>query len=455
MTIHETVTERDSFVRRRKLRGRMRIGGASITEEAASVITSAPDIGAMACCNPKESQCKLQPTACVDNALHPSSVLCTGSCPADGMTLKCMAENMHCRQLQIATPIEYIPRSRQQGDRRIRRDDAGQPGTITINNVVRGWYCGMGDADAEIAHKSRSSGSQTTTSSDGFVTPSTETRSEETHSTESQPAETVSADALPSEAPATEEYSDQDLQPGSQSTTEPAAQLAEPAYQPVEPAPQPASDSVPVDVGQGQPLPVNNEECEWVDDFGNCCDPSEAAYLNPRRLHRVRRSSLGDNTPVADLTATSVSSDSLPSSHTQHRKTPRQLATSGPKEAANMPIVEAIFVVDYMYTHQQPARAPLIEDTTSWVVVPNTEPSKVSAAGPPQKTKNPRPHASSTTDKKASDPKAGLKAGIAVGVVVLLALVAFAVFRCRKRRGARRAGSERDSQAGPTRSRLS
>ncbi|CAN8103973.1 unnamed protein product [Discula destructiva] len=471
----DALTATTSSPRRRRLRPR------NPTSEAAPVVTPAPvfnsaNIGAFACCDPRQGKCTLQPTACVDNDLHPASVLCTGNCSDDDMTLKCTSERgMRCRQIQMATPIAYVER-RGFADDKFRRRDGDEdsnnaPQLATFNNAVRGWFCGMREVQSEMMSGSKElstylhdmtatdvlgAESSTATKTQSHETITTETHSEEAHVTETHPDESSSTGVH-----AEDDHPHSNHQPGPQPISNPS---------PVEPKQHPP---IPVDNAQCEwiddfgnccdeseaayrnppqaPPPVNNNvECEWIDDLGNCCNESQAAYYNPRRLQRVRRS---ENEDEGESTALAIAATTNPLIWTYtHSLTTgiRPLITLTPLGAPKTTIVEAIYIVDYTYTDQTD-RPPMSEGATFWSVVPYSDPNKASAT--PQKTGNPHtrhPH----TDSKGADPQAGMKAGIAIGAVALLAILVFAVVYFRRRLKTKRASSQRDSEAGPTRSRL-
>lgn len=445
--------------------------------EQAPVVTPAPVLdpanhGIVACCNPHQRECTIQPTACVDNDLHPASVLCKGTCPNDDMTLKCTATpGIQCKQIQMATPIEYVSRESDNGKLRRRDVEPSKQELATLNNIVRAWYCGLREVMTEVISVSKDistyvGGHAVTESSNITISTATGKQSDGagpsgTHYEEAHPTETHSGEACPTEA-----YD----HPGQ--TTQPDSQLA--------------AKPSPVDAGQGQPSSVHNAECEWIDDFGNCCDELEAASRNPpqipapvddvecewiddfgnccyesdlahyspRRLHRVRRSGEDDEDRGTGLSPPppSASSGALIITHTHSlTATNRLLVASIPTGAPNMTIFEAVYIVDNTYKNQTD-RPPVSEGDTFWKVVPYTDANKATSAISP-KTPRPRPHRPHM-EGSGANPNIGLKAGVPVAVIAFLVILGFALYYGRRRLSAKRARSDRDSEAGPTRSRV-
>lgn len=418
--------------------------------ESAPPTTQAPDrhpgrYGTVACCDKTLPECTLQPTACVDSHLHPASILCTGNCPNDDMTLKCTADmNWQCKLAQIATPITYLEKPRRVHDKLHRREETGPRRLATLDHAVRGWYCGQLESNTDILSQSLE---VSTLGQIHSITDSVATEASDFD--EMVPNETHSA-TYTVEIQSDSNCSNETHPPGSQPT-------------PCADNPSLPDDSSSVDAEQGQAESPSSEDCEWIDDYGNCCDPSEGVYYRPRRQRQVRRSGVdGDDEQNKSTTATPVGHDrdeEEQSSTTDisavqvitytHLTTiaSRPMATFTPVEAPNMSIIEAIYVVSNTYENQTET-TPLREATRSYTILPYMDTLKISSTTA-RPTRSPRPIQPLTS--KGGDPQAGMKAGIAIGAIVVLALVGFVIVYCRRLRQAKRMRSERDSQPGPTR----
>lgn len=376
--------------------------------------------GIMACCDSAVSVCTLQPTACVDKHMHPASVLCTGSCLNDDMTLKCTAGmNWQCRLAQMATPIAYIEQPSYDDKKLRRRDESSQGRLATLDQVVRGWYCGPVGANNAVLSQSLEISTLGQVQS---ITSTTETRPTEAHSDHNHSMETPPPDPQP--APSIDH-------------------------------PSPTAAPSSVDIGQGPTGPPSNEDCEWIDDDGNCCDPSEWVYSRPHLgSDRDEEEVPKTTTPALQegsgdgKTSTTTRSKAQVITYT-HLTTlsSRPMTTFTPVEAPNMTIIEAVYIILSTYKNQTDP-SPFREASGSFTISTYVDTLKTSSATA-KPTRPPRPVRPTTSN--GSDPKAGLKAGIAIGAIVVLVLVGLAVFYCRRVRKAKRTRLERDSQPGPTR----
>lgn len=383
---------------------------------------SAP-YGAMACCDGDAPVCTIQPTACVDNYLHPASLLCTGNCPNDDMTLKCTADiNAQCKLAHAATPIVYLQKP-SYGDGTTRQGaDSSQRRLASLNQVVRGWYCGQLVPNTDPASRyleTSTLGQVRATSDDG---PSRTTSSDETTATETHTAAEHKEDLHSHEAP--------------QANPQPAASekiTSSPAQLP------------PVDTSQNQIGFPGNENCDWINEYGECCDPSLGGYYRRKRQRQVERLQSNEqemeeapDSPVPKIQVITYTRSTTIMS--------RLMTTFTPVQAPDMPIVEAIYVVSNTYENQTDVFTFQEATRSHSVLLYSVAREQTTGAAKPTHSYPPRPKADSR-----SDPRAGMKAGIAIGAIVVVALVLFALFCFRSRRKERRAALERDAQPGPTR----
>lgn len=334
--------------------------------------------------------------------------------------------NSQCRLAHMATPIQYLAKPSYRNNNKLRRMvDSSHGRLATLNQVVRGWYCGQLEVNTDLVSQytevSTLGEVQTTTESVATQTLS----SDETAATETQPAENNNEDNHFDEKP-------------------------QPDFQPAPSVDRPSSPTVsqPVNPGQGEAGPPAGEDCEWIDDYGNCCDPSEGVYYRPRLQRRLRRSQFVEI--EQEEVSTNMTSAAQVITYTQPTTTAsRPLTTFFPMEAPNMPIIEAIYIVLDTYENQSD-RIPLGEATRSHTILPYTDTLKqTSGTAKPTATQS---HPYRPTTSKGLDPNAGMKAGIAIGILVVLGLVVFVFFYCRRSlRRANQARLERDAQPGPTR----
>lgn len=381
---------------------------------------SAP-YGAMACCDGDAPVCTIQPTACVDNYLHPASVLCTGDCPNDDMTLKCTADiNAQCKLAHAATPIVYLQKPSYRDGRTRQRADSSPRRLASLNQVVRGWYCGQlvpnTDPVSQYLEVSTSGQVPTTTDSGPFQISSDEVAATKTHGA-AYHEETIQSEEAP--------------RPNSQ----PAASENDPSS----PAQLP-----PVDTSQSQTSFPGNENCDWVNEYGECCDPLEGGYY---RRKRRQVQDLQSNEDGMEEASNSTVSKIQTITYTQSTAIiSRPMTTFTPMEAPDMPIVEAIYVVSNAYENQTDVIAFQEATRSHSILLYSVAREQTTETGRPTHSHPPRAKAGSK-----SDPRAGMKAGIAIGAIVVVALVLFAFFYFRSRRKERRAALERDAQPGPTR----
>lgn len=361
--------------------------------------------GAVACCDSDVPVCTLQPTACVDNYLHPASVLCTGNCPGDDMTLKCTADmNSQCRLAHVATPIAYFEKPNYKGVNLQRSDNSDQGHLATLDQVVSGWFCAQLETNDDIV--SQYNQVSTLEQSKGTII-------------ESIATETSSS--------------------GEEDTTE---TLSAPYWN----GPSSPVDLPSVDAGQDQIGFPGNEDCYWVDDYGNCCDPSEGGYYRPKRQLKLRRSQFEE--VEMDGAAASTISKLQMVTYVHSTTISRPITTLTPVEPPVKPIVEAIYIVFDTYDNKTDP-IPRREAATSHTIVLYTDKqNQTSEMAKPTRSHPTRPRP--TTGNKG-DSRAGMKAGIAIGAIVFIALVLFVVLRCRSLRKAKRANLVRDAQPGPTR----
>lgn len=394
-----------------------RIDSGPATTPAPSVIPGLD--GAIACCDSDKPVCTIQPTACVDNYLHPASVLCTGNCPNDDMTLKCTSGmNSQCRLAHVATPIAYFGRPSYEGDSMRRREELNPGRLATLNQVVRGWYCAQLETNTDIVSQYM----EVSTLGQGkAVTESvaTETTSSgATATSETQPAENHDGNSLPQPSP----------QPGS-SLDDPSSPIDSPLF----------------DAGQNQTDFPGGEDCDWIDEYGNCCDPSEGGYYRPKRQRQVRRSH-SEEAQVEQASISTISTLQIVTYIQSTTITSRPMTSFTPAEGPEMPIIEAIYIVFDTYENRtNPIHFQ--EATRSHTILLYTDTLERSS-DTPQPT---RSHPGRPTNSNQGDSRAGMKAGIAIGSIVVVALVVFVVCRCRSRRKAKRVILERDAQPGPTR----
>ncbi|KAJ4422830.1 hypothetical protein N0V82_002486 [Gnomoniopsis sp. IMI 355080] len=363
------------------------------------LLIKAPDAtcpyGAIACCNSDVPVCTLQPTACVDNYLHPASILCTGNCPGDDMTLKCTADmNSQCRLAHVATPIAYFEKPIYEGVQLHRSKESDQEHLATLDQVVSGWFCAQLETNTDIVSE--------------YNEVSTLGQSEAT-STESIATETSSS----SETDTTE--------------TQSAPYWNDPSS-PVDPP--------PVDAGQEQIGFPGNEDCYWVDEYGNCCDPSEGGYYRPKRQLKGRRSQF-EGVEMDEALTSAVSKPHIVT-YMHSTTIPRLMTTFTPVQPPVKPIVEAIYIVLNTYENETDP-VPLREATMSHTILLYTDKhDQTSEMAKPTRSHPSRPRPRPTASNKG-DPRAGMKAGIAIGAIILIALVLFVVLRCRSLRKAKRA----------------
>lgn len=379
--------------------------------------------GAIACCDGDVPVCTIQPTACVDNHLHPASVLCTGNCPNDDMTLKCTADmGSQCRLAHAATPIVYLQKPSYENFKLRQRTASSQGRLASLNRVVRGWYCAQLEPNTDPAPQhleiSTLEQLQATTDSASSKTSSTdETAAIKTHATANHDEPNHS-----DEAP--------------QANTQPPLSVDNPTSPPQLPS---------IDASQSLPDFPGNENCDWVNENGECCDPSEGGYYRMKRQEQMNKLQYNKSMGGEVLNSTVPKAQVI----TYTRSTAnisRPLTTYFPMEAPDMPIVEAVYVVLNTYGNQTDEIA-FKEATESHTILLYSDATQTTTATiKPTHSYPPRPRANSK-----SDPRAGMKAGIAIGAIVVIAGVLFIFFHFRSRRKARQAALERDAQPGPTR----
>lgn len=404
--------------RKSTLRRRFKFG--PLTTPAPS-LQPAP-YAAMACCEGDSPVCTIQPTACVDNHLHPASVLCTGNCPNDDMTLKCTADiTAQCKLAHAATPIVYLQKP-SYGDGTPREGaESNQRRLASLNQVVRGWYCGQiePNTDPVFQHLEVSTLGQVQATADSAT--SRTFSSETTTATETHAAAEHEEDLHSNEAP--------------QANPQQAASERNPSS----PAQLP-----PVDTSQGQTGFPGNDNCDWVNEYGECCDPSEGGYYRLKR-RQVQEPQSSENR-MEEAPNSTVSKIQVITYTQSTAIISRPMTTFTPVEAPDMPIVEAIYVVSNAYENQTDVIA--FQEATRYHSILLYSVAREQTTETVKPTHSPPPRAKA--DSK-SDPRAGMKAGIAIGAIVVVALVLFAFFYFRSRRKERRAALERDAQPGPTR----
>lgn len=381
------------------------------------------DYGAMACCDGDAPVCTIQPTACVDNHLHPASVLCTGNCPNDDMTLKCTADTgSQCRLAHAATPLVYLQKPSHEDLRLRQRTASSQERLASLNRIVRGWYCAQLEPNTDPAPQHLeistleqfqstpdSAASQTSSSDD---TAATKTHAAANHE------EANHADEVP------------------QANSQPPLSVLDP----ISPAQLP-----PVDSGSSQTGFPGNENCDWVNEYGECCEPSEGGYYRIKRQEQVTRLQYNKNLGEQLLNST-VPKVQVITTTRSTTNVSRPLTTFVPMEAPDMSIVEAVYVVLNTYGNQTDEIAYKSATESHTILLYSGATEQTTATIKPTHSRPPRPRANST-----SDPRAGMKAGIAIGAIVVIAGVLSIFFYFRSRRKARQAALERDAQPGPTR----
>lgn len=383
---------------------------------------SAP-YGAMACCDGDAPVCTIQPTACVDNYLHPASALCTGNCPNDDMTLKCTADiKAQCKLAHAATPIVYLQKPSYGDGTPRQRAESSQGRSASLNQVVRGWYCGQMEPNTDPVSQ--------------YLELSTLGQVQAT--IDSAPSQTSSSDEMTATKTHSAAYPEHTIQ----------------SDEAPQPNPRPAvSESIPnspaqfpsVETSQTQTGFPGNENCDWLNEYGECCNPSDQGYYRRRRRRQVQRLQSIEH-GMEKAPNSSVSKIQVITYTRSTAIISRPMTTSTPVEAADMPIVEAIYVVSNTYENQTDVITFQEATRSHTILLYSTSSQQTTRTVNSTHSLPPNPRANTK-----SDPRAGMKAGIAIGAIVVIALVLFVFYHFRSRRKARQAMLERDAQPGPTR----